>query len=399
MKKTLLSAITLLCAVHTSFAADIYVNNSGQPGTWSTITLALAASAPNDRIFVSPYGAYTENLTISKNLTIASAVSGTTVNVVGNVTIVGIANMQLQIIGFEFSSTITAQTGSASLSGYSDIYIVGCKASGISGQAFNRMHILYCQMPSTSITFLDGDVRGSTFLDLTVNDGPNAGIGDTTFIIGNSFRRLIWGNDDNYMFVANNYIFYNANSYAMYFTKTHFNSLVTNTIRNNTIRSIGTTNANTAVRFINTAGLNWGNVVFYNNILSNSFAACGCGVVIGSCLVTVAANKPVFYYNNLENFTDFFGQNIAGNVTGATGTVDALGRATGTNQIDQGSPSLEYYDIDLTRNDMGTFGGPYSIDNYMNTADGKARVYDLNMPFEIWSGSTPQVKAEATHIK
>jgi hypothetical protein len=60
---------------------------------------------------------------------------------------------------------------------------------------------------------------------------------------------------------------------------------------------------------------------------------------------------------------------------------------------------LQYYDIDLTRNDIGTFGGPYSIDNYWNTANGRARVYELNMPFEIWNGSTPSIKAEGIHIK
>ena len=58
-----------------------------------------------------------------------------------------------------------------------------------------------------------------------------------------------------------------------------------------------------------------------------------------------------------------------------------------------------YYDLDMTVNDRGIYGGPYSIDNYQSTAVGKARVYDLEMPFEIWNGQTPQVKAKAVHTK
>ena len=80
-------------------------------------------------------------------------------------------------------------------------------------------------------------------------------------------------------------------------------------------------------------------------------------------------------------------------------TFDEFGRSTSSSFVDKASPSLIYYDIDMTRGDRGTFGGPNSIDNYFNTATGKARVYDLNMPFEIWSGSTPQVRAKAAHTK
>ena len=51
-----------------------------------------------------------------------------------------------------------------------------------------------------------------------------------------------------------------------------------------------------------------------------------------------------------------------------------------------------------TKNDMGRFGGPYTWDNYHgNTTSGKGRVYLLDMPFELWSGQTPTIKADAVH--
>ena len=53
----------------------------------------------------------------------------------------------------------------------------------------------------------------------------------------------------------------------------------------------------------------------------------------------------------------------------------------------------------MSINDLGTYGGPYSIDNYINNTNGKARIYDLDIPFEIWSGQTPTVKAKGAHTK
>ena len=94
MKKLLTTIALCAGAIFSAKAADIYVNNSGQAGTWQTITLALAASAPGDRIFVSPYGAYTENLTIFQDVTLTSAVAGTNFNVVGNLTVQGAPNMR-----------------------------------------------------------------------------------------------------------------------------------------------------------------------------------------------------------------------------------------------------------------------------------------------------------------
>ncbi|HHZ65864.1 MAG TPA: hypothetical protein EYN51_10305, partial [Flavobacteriales bacterium] len=82
MKKICISAILSIAIITGGRAADISVNNSGQPGTYTTITAALAAAAPNDRVFVSPYGDYTENLILFQNVTLASAVSGTVFNVV-----------------------------------------------------------------------------------------------------------------------------------------------------------------------------------------------------------------------------------------------------------------------------------------------------------------------------
>ena len=65
--------------------------------------------------------------------------------------------------------------------------------------------------------------------------------------------------------------------------------------------------------------------------------------------------------------------------------VDSWGRASSGNTfcIDKGNYLGEYYDINLTRNDIGTYGGPYSIDNYINASTSKAGVLYINMPHTL----------------
>ena len=104
------------------------------------------------------------------------------------------------------------------------------------------------------------------------------------------------------------------------------------------------------------------------------------------------------YWNNSLNSTNY--NNYLESSSGYPySTTD--GRVTsGTNAINKGNPSIQYYDINMTRNDMGTYGGPFTWQNYHDTtANGRARVFDLDMPFEIWMGQSPTIKANAVHKK
>ena len=160
MKKFITS---LLCVstILTATAADIYVNNSGQTGTYTTISAAIAASAPGDRIFVSPYEDYTENLTISQNMTIASAVAGTSFSVVGTLTIQGTPNMDVRIIGGAFSGNILCQTGATGLNTMADVYITDCDFSSFDAQEFIRVHLLFCELSGSVVSLEHGEVRGN----------------------------------------------------------------------------------------------------------------------------------------------------------------------------------------------------------------------------------------------
>ena len=71
----------------------------------------------------------------------------------------------------------------------------------------------------------------------------------------------------------------------------------------------------------------------------------------------------------------------------------------GTSNIDGGSPNHRYYDIDLTINDRGRIGGPYSIQNYnaSNPNNSRAFIFDLKMPADIFPGQDVEIKAKGYH--
>lgn len=401
--------VILLCltTMLSSEAADLYVNNSGQPDSYTTISAAIAAAAAGDRIFVSPFGEYTEDLTITQDVTLASAATGTSFSVLGSLTITCTPNMNVRVIGGNFSGSISAQTGSATLNDMADVYVVECNFSSTNGVNYVRMHVLFCDLSGNNISLRHGEIRGNKNCGtLSINDGPNTGIGDTIFVVGNTLldnRSINWYNDDNYFWIANNRI--DTEGRGLNITRHQYNSVSNNNVINNYIQggdNLTYNNYQTPIHISSQSDLS--NIYFYNNIIE-------CPRFDNSSYNTIMhASNPTgtvkLFYNYLRGYNNGYtpaGSQIVGNITRGTNDplllVDLDGRCTEATCIDKGSPALRFYDIDMTRNDIGTNGGPYSIDNYVVAGAGKARIYDLDMPFEIWSGQTPQVKAKAAHTK
>jgi hypothetical protein len=392
MKK--LFFILLVFSVLKFHAADIYVNNSGQAGTYTAIQTAINAAAPGDRIFVSPYGLYTENLTIAKSLTITSAVANTRYSVLGNVTVTSAPNQDVIIIGGEFSGDIVGNTGTATLVNKGFLTITDCKAGLFTTGNFIKTKLLYSNV-TTTVDIRHGMICGSVLGNISITEGPNSAISDTTFLIGNITNGITWNNDDNFFFISNNFI----NGGTLTISRFQFNTTVKNLILNNTIKMGFSQSGGNCLRIIGFTNANLDNLFILNNLLEGTISNSDIGCGLATCNALTGSIKLL--YNGFDGISGVPNSQLVGNWLNNSGTVsiDSLGRITSTNSINQGSPALQYYDIDLTRNDIGTFGGPYSIDNYWNTANGRARVYELNMPFEIWNGSTPSIKAEGIHIK
>ena len=65
---------------------------------------------------------------------------------------------------------------------------------------------------------------------------------------------------------------------------------------------------------------------------------------------------------------------------------------------DKAPPTTDYFDLDLSRGDLGPWGGEFTMENYWNDQSiGNARISITNLPSEIWPGQSVNLKAEAVH--
>tara|TARA_B110000483_G_C18128765_1_gene516756 strand:+ start:126 stop:1367 length:1242 start_codon:yes stop_codon:yes gene_type:complete len=413
MKKTFVSIVLLLSCSFFVSAADIYVNNSGQPGTYTSINAAVAAANSGDNVYISPFSVYTEVISIDKSLSLISAVSGTNFNVIGGVTIDGFGSGEVKLIGLSCTGSVNGAIGSSTLFNETVIYIIDCVVNGAS--FYNAHHTIVNMYFSTftgTSRIHNGDIRGNTFNSyLRVEDGPNLGMGSTVSIIGNHFTGgdiayLAWYNDDHYFYIANNLI--EKKGAHIIVSKHHFNTFENNVIANNTFipgeddPCIYSYCQGTGSITINSQASSQANIIFINNLLTWKFGnLVNLTNDLGSTGSSTNVTKPKLYNNIYYSQSGF--HLIAGNVAELyyAISINPLEERLldSTYIIDRGFSSLEYYDIDMSTNDIGIHGGPHAIDNYRSSGSGRARVINLDMPFEIWSGQTPQVNAKAAHTK
>ncbi len=385
-------------------AADLYVNNSGQAGTYTTVSAAVAAAAANDRIFVSPYANYIENIAITQNVTLACAVPGSYFSITGTLTITGAPNMDVRIIGAEFSASMTANTGTATLANKADVYLVDSKVNSVVGQDYMKLHLLFSTL-GFSANFRHGEMRMCNVTSLTISDGPNTGTGDTLFLVANQLATLSWANNDNLFYFSNNYINTNQNTSsgpaAINISNHFYSASVKNLIINNSLLSYNSMTTPTGTINLSTSG-DRSNIWLYNNIIMNGFSS-GASTAAFTAYGTGTGQVQAIYNYMRGSLPGVVLNQVSGNTqitAGAIVSMDAYGRSQdATLVVDQGSPAIEFYDIDLTRNNRGSGGGGFTVENYLATGTGRARVFNLMMPSEIWNGMSPSVKADGTHIK
>lgn len=63
--------------------------------------------------------------------------------------------------------------------------------------------------------------------------------------------------------------------------------------------------------------------------------------------------------------------------------------------IDGGHPNHQFYDIDLTRNDRGVYGGGFTLENYIaiNDSDSGNFIFYLEIPSDLFPGDNVKIKA------
>lgn len=392
------------------FATDINVNETGSAGAYTTITAALTAAVDGDRIFVEPKAggaAYIESLSITKSVQILSKIESQKFAVQGDVNITPSTIEDVVIIGMALAGNLSS-TGDASAAGRTKVKILFCELDGnITFNNNNYFVVIANSEINGAISFRSGHIIGnvinsSSNHSVYIGDedpGGAAHISDTIRIIGNRISNSstsyfgINGYTYDYFYqICNNYIYYTSR--GIYLSRWNTSLDGTNEIMNNTLKrySTSTTNYGMTLSGITTGGV----VKVYNNL----FDGYSSGSTDYAMYYSAMENGIVYTsYNYFDAGFDYYlysFTNDGTNVTGASFTIDAVsGQPSSGTYANVGHPDNIYYDLDLTRNDVGCYGGSYSAINYFPIGDSNnARVFDLKIPRAVYSGNPIRVEAE-----
>lgn len=453
MKKLLLTLAMAFGAINSGFAADLYVNNSGQSGTYTTIQAAINAASTGDNIYVSPLNSYQESLSITKSIRISSSVSGSRIIVTQDIKISPLANILVELIGIEGTDVLLdTQTSTLGPNSRGRAIITDCSFHDINLDTdYLTLVVVKCSLSGT-LTGRHGKVIGNTITEkIIINDEPNIGIGDTVLIKANNVSgHIVTNTDDHSVIIQNN----KANRILV--SNWRAGVTITGLISNNTVLNndkqryasfnrcssasanyynnsdwwihFKTGNINIDIAATNQDVSNMSinnNIVYALEEYKDRYGGSGCNdyVINAYAAFAVSGNVPVTFPKLEYNIFVYNGRNYIYNsynrdylVTVLPGDLNISpswpriftswqtpGLGTDTEILnfgkDKGSPSPKFFDADLTRSDIGHLGGDNSWEMFhgANSVSGAAYIIGLDLPSEIWPGQTVNLKAEAVH--
>ncbi len=393
MKKitSLLSVLGLIMMITcTASGTDLVVQDSGPVGTYASIGAAVTASVDGDRIIINNKVSalpWIEDITINKSLTFLSAVDNQQFLVLGTYTVEHAPGREVNIIGMDNSGGTVNASGSGATSA-TIVNLMSCKflAANISFNAYYfELNVASCNFGyGTYIRLTDGSIIGN---DLGGGDveiySDNVSGTKTVKVIGNmSIRYITSYTQSHYVLISNNYM-RNTVNYLAYSIHIRGSKVgpKENIIRNNSI----TTNDYGIV--LNTGSA--GSFYIFNNVIADHGTA-DYGIQNLSTGTVTAAYNYIEYGFNMATIVGV--SSLISNSTPFSFDINSDGSNTASNTIDGGAPGLDYYDLDLTRNDAGCLGGSYTINNFHPITGTSSKVYFLEMPQEIIIGNSNAVK-------
>jgi hypothetical protein len=383
MKKQLLFMAIAGLFTSIASAADLYVRDLGAGGSYATISAAITAASDGDRIIIRPKAAnlpYIENLTIDKSVTLVSEINFSKYVLQGTITITPLAGrvVTLHNVSSNFALSVSAATtgGRTTLNVYNSLFssitadkantslnMSGCTTSTVA-LSHGRCTANTCQQFAVNGTALESNPTTED-IEIIANNITSGGAGivvnqkNYTFRLLNNFLpsgnisiNLAKNGSSNE--IRNNVI--NYGTYSALYIDVAIGNSATFMVLNNELATFSSTSNYAEIHNNNTGTAT---VYAFNNISASTFTTIG----------TIAASGNI--------------GNVTLSINSSTYTV------TGTGVIDGGAIDDEYADIDLTRNDIGNFGGSDSWANYWPTAVGnKPQVNYLNTPRRIYTGTT-----------
>ncbi|GBL35236.1 hypothetical protein EMGBS15_08310 [Filimonas sp.] len=434
LKRNILLLIISLLA-NNLYAVDIFVNPNILPGavpnTYTTLVAALNASNNGDRVFIKSGSYTTQAITLTKSLIISPDTSGGSVTMSDGFYVEGFAGMKLQILGIT-APYLTANPGSPTSADRAKIYVIDCHFGNLSIDQNNYDVSCARTWVDNNTTFRKGSFVISKTNNLYVNAEPGGGnVADTInkiMIVADTIAGALQYNGDNFkMLIANNLLNH------LWITKWNWYTGNTNYIINNEFVSGNTLHFPTTnvpyynfdvsnnifssfsfyTQNVNISGMyaycnsctppNYGGIRSYGNnmVIPSNYGSYGCYGQYFYCTYSFSGNPDANScpFPNID-VPGVFRWSYNGFTLSGSGTAGNLGFVNipgSTNIINSGNPESQFYDIDLTLNDRGREGGPYSILNYLPSANpfnSKAFIFDLEIPTTL-QPSTQSIKVRA----
>jgi hypothetical protein len=441
--RKLIFAILLLFA-NRLCAIDRYVDSyasSNQTTIFSTLSSAVMAALNGDRILIINMDFPTANLTIDKSLQILPNTPGMQFSYNRDIVISGFEGMNLEITGLILGqSSFSSNPITIPVTNRAKVSIINCVAE----------NIIFCfeyydlsiigNTINNGICYTYGRaISNSSKYIVVVDESQNdLNTTDNILIINNTVQYLIGYYNNDYPYIISNN---STRDFAI--RRWNANQNATNYFTNNTI-------SNDATIHISFVGVPRYNLTFSNNKFLGTFYGLsnGCGGVDDYSNFYTQSFDPYNYslwfdYNTWfpswswccngpsgwycsnwpacntpptrpPNFAcrswisggsyNFPNATVPGlflwtyngvGFNSVTPPPSNLSVITGpANDINGGEPAHKYYDIDLTVNDRGRNGGPFTGTNYI-TGSGKAMISYLNIPSDFFPNVQLDVHADS----
>jgi hypothetical protein len=397
------------------YAADLIVEENGVLPNYATIQSAVTAAVSGDRIFIKNKAGnvpYNENVTITaKSLSLLSYDPDGLFYVFGSYTINITAGQEVNIIGMHNSSGGVAAFAASTLSNPTRVNILGSTflSGNINFDFLGYVTHLAGNNINGNITVRTSTVTGNQIDGaLTINSPTGAVTGypeDTLYVVGNRFCTaaggygsggINWNNNQDYLMIANNWVRYGATGITLSSVKagSGVNNLENNSIEKNASGvvhgiSVGALGANTNLMIRNNA--------LYDEQTSSSWTdyAVAFGTITGPSFVNLDYNVFRNWIGGLTNASTTSVSQTGNSGSTTMNPADVTGICSAAECINLGSPSTDYTDLDLSRNDVGVAGGSYNYNNFWPNNTGGARVYLVKTPRTVVQSSTINAKADS----
>ena len=396
MNKITLITLSLLFSARL-VATDLFVNNTGAPNTYTTLAAAINAANDGDRILLEPSNPIFEYVSIGKSLEIVSTAVDTAFNINGTVTIIANANKEIKLVGAHVNA-LSFSSGTADSSTLCKFYFIDSKLIGAAGidsrNKYVETNVLFCQSLDRYVRFEYGKIIGSRITSFfSIVNGK---------IIANDIDSLESKLYGSYLVANNDFNYFNSSFYDnnVHQLRIYGNNSSTNTnyIINNTFYSDCYNSMNLLYGYNANIYLHSSSNSSDISILNNSFWLRN--DYYSNWNIENSSHPSInVAYNNFHNHQGSNFRGVSGNIDFMNYSLYFNNSSSSFTAPDQGHPGIRYFDIDMSRNDIGIYGGPYSWDNYWGSSTGKGVVYDLDMPFEYWTGQSATINAKASHLK